>query len=86
MLADLPENYVNKPAFKFLQDVPVDWEDTRVLNAAIGEYVTTVRKDRHSDDWYLGSLTNEEGREFEVSLSFLDPDKKYRRGRHHLEE
>jgi alpha-glucosidase len=38
MLADLPENYVNKPAFKFLQDVPVDWEDTQVLNAAIGEY------------------------------------------------
>lgn len=77
MLADLPENYVNKPAFKFLQDVPVDWQDTQVLNAAIGEYITIVRKDRHSNDWYLGSLTNEEPRTFEIPLSFLDKNKRY---------
>jgi alpha-glucosidase len=77
MLADLPENYDGNPAFKFLQDVPVDWEDTKVLNAEIGEYITTVRKDRFSDDWYLGSLTNEEERAFEISLSFLDPDLTY---------
>jgi alpha-glucosidase len=77
MLADLPENYANKPAFKFLQDVPVDWQDTKVLNAAIGEYVTIVRKDRNSNDWYLGSLTNEEPRAFKIALSFLDQNKKY---------
>jgi alpha-glucosidase len=77
MLADLPENYVKHPAFKFLQDVPVDWEETRVVNAAIGEYVTTVRKDRHSNDWYLGTLTNEEPRTFKLALSFLDADKQY---------
>ncbi|WP_318345560.1 glycoside hydrolase family 97 protein [Flagellimonas baculiformis] len=77
MLADLPENYVDNPAFKFLQDVPVDWEDTQVLNAEIGEYITTVRKDRSSGDWYLGSLTNEESRSFEVPLSFLDADATY---------
>ena len=77
MLADLPENYVKHPAFKFLQDVPVDWQDTQVLNAAIGEYVTIVRKDRYSDDWYMGSLTNEESRTFDLPLSFLDADKKY---------
>lgn len=77
MLADLPENYLDNPAFKFLQDVPVDWEDTHVLNAEIGEYITTVRKDRSSDDWYLGSLTNEESRSFEVPLSFLDADATY---------
>lgn len=71
MLADLPEYYVGNPSFQFLQDVPVDWEDTKVLNGEIGEYITTVRKDRHSDDWYLGSTTNEEAREFEVELSFL---------------
>ena len=78
MLADLPENYVDNPAFKFLQDVPVDWEDTQVLNAEIGEYITTVRKDRFSDDWYLGSLTNEESRSFEIPLSFLDADATYK--------
>jgi len=77
MLADLPENYVSKPAFQFLQDVPVDWQDTQVLNADIGEYITVVRKDRHSDDWYLGSLTNEVPRTFEIPLSFLDQNKRY---------
>lgn len=77
MLADLPEYYVENPAFKFLQDVPVDWEDTKVLNGEIGEYITTVRKDRHSDDWYLGSTTNEKAREFEVELSFLEEGATY---------
>ncbi|MCA6075081.1 glycoside hydrolase family 97 protein [Fulvivirga sedimenti] len=77
MLADLPENYDGNPAFKFLQDVPVDWEDTKVLNGEIGEYITTVRKDRYSDDWYLGSLTNEKSRSLQISLSFLDPNSIY---------
>ena len=77
MLADLPENYDGNPAFKFLQDVPVDWEDTQILNAKIGEYITTIRKDRFSDDWYLGSITNEESRSFNIDLSFLDPNTNY---------
>ncbi len=77
MMSDLPENYEGHPALKFLLDVPVDWFDTRVLNAEIGEYITMVRKDKNSDDWYLGSLTNEKARNFKVKLSFLDPDKKY---------
>jgi len=77
MLADLPENYDGNPAFKFLQDVPVDWEDTKVLNAEIGEYITTARKDKYSDDWYLGSLTNEESRTFDIDLSFLDANATY---------
>src|SRR5690606_11371008 len=77
MFADLPENYEGQPAFQFLKDVPSDWEDTKVLNGAIGEYITTVRKDINSEDWYLGSMTNEEPRDFEISLSFLDPDARY---------
>ncbi|MDQ8204031.1 glycoside hydrolase family 97 protein [Pelagicoccus sp. SDUM812003] len=77
MLADLPENYDGHPAFKFLQDVPVDWEDTKVLDAEIGDTITTVRKDRYSDDWYLGSLTDEEGRSLEISLDFLEPGANY---------
>ncbi|HEX9825175.1 MAG TPA: glycoside hydrolase family 97 protein [Flavobacteriaceae bacterium] len=71
MLADLPENYMGKPEFQFLADVPTDWEDTKVLNAEIGEYITTVRKDLKSDDWYLGSITNENARDLEIDLSFL---------------
>jgi alpha-glucosidase len=77
MLADLPENYDGNPAFKFLQDVPVDWQDTKVLNAEIAEFITTVRKDKFSEDWYLGSLTNEESRSFDIDLSFLDADATY---------
>ena len=77
MLADLPENYDGNPAFKFLQDVPVDWQDTKVLNAEIGEYITIVRKDKNSSDWYLGSITNEDSRFFEIDLLFLDADATY---------
>jgi len=77
MAADLPENYENNPAFQFILDVPVDWNDTRVLNGRIGDYVTIVRKDRNSNDWYLGSITDENNREFKIQLSFLDNDKKY---------
>ncbi|MGM0877940.1 MAG: glycoside hydrolase family 97 catalytic domain-containing protein [Bacillota bacterium] len=78
MLADLPENYEkNLPAFHFLLDVPVDWQDTKVLNGEIGEYITIVRKDRNSDDWYQGSITDENGRILNIPLTFLDPSKKY---------
>jgi alpha-glucosidase len=77
MLADLPENYVHNPAYQFLKDVPVDWEDTKVLNAEIGAYITTVRKDINSNDWYLGSITNEESRNFNISLDFLDQNATY---------
>ena len=77
MAADLPENYVDHPAFQFILDVPTDWEQTVVLNGEIGQYITTVRKDNHSDDWYLGSLTNEKGRNLNLNLSFLDSGVRY---------
>ncbi len=77
MAADLPENYEDQPAFQFILDVPVDWEITRVLNARIGDFVTVVRQDRNSEDWYLGSITDEVGRSFEAQLNFLEPDRMY---------
>jgi alpha-glucosidase len=78
MAADLPENYENNPAFKFIEDVPTDWEETKILDGRIGKYITTVRKDRHSNDWYLGSITNEEARTLDVKLDFLMKGKKYK--------
>ncbi len=78
MVADLPENYeLHKDAFQFIVDVPTDWEETRVLNGEIGDYVTIVRKKRGGQDWFLGSITDESKREIDVPLSFLDPDRTY---------
>ena len=77
MAADLPQNYEGNPAFKFIEDVPTDWEYTLIPDAKIGAYVTTVRKDRNSNDWYLGSITNEEARTLSVKLDFLPKGKKY---------
>jgi alpha-glucosidase len=77
MAADLPENYINHPAFQFILDVPTNWDKTIVLNGEIGKYITTVRKDNDSQDWYLGSITNQDARVLEISLSFLNPSKKY---------
>ena len=77
MAADLPSNYDGNAAFKFIEDVPTDWETTKVVDAEIGKFVTTVRKDWNSNDWYLGSITNSEARTMQVSLEFLKPGKKY---------
>jgi len=78
MAADLIENYEKYPGpFKFIQDVPTDWADTRVLHGAVGEYATIARKDRHSDNWYVGSVTDGAARTLSLPLSFLDPGKRY---------
>ncbi len=77
MAADLIENYENQPAFQFIHDVGVDWDESKVLNGEIGEYVTIVRKERGTGNWFLGSVTDENAREFKVKLDFLDRGKKY---------
>ena len=78
MVPDLPENYAAHPdAFQFIKDVPTDWEDTRVLHAKIGDYVTIVRQQRDGDDWYLGSITDEAGRRLCARLDFLAPQHCY---------
>ena len=78
MASDLPENYEGNPAFEFIKQVPCTWSDTRVINAEIGKFVTMARKDRNSDEWYVGSITNEEARTIEIDLSFLDENRDYR--------
>lgn len=78
MAADLPENYFGHPALKFIQEVPTDWHTTRVLNGQIGNYITVARRDRTSNDWWLGSITDEKAREIEISLDFLEPGRSYR--------
>lgn len=76
MASDLPENYTGK-AFDFIKQVPCDWENTKVLNAEIGSFVTIARKDRNSEEWYVGSITNENKRELTISFDFLDKGTDY---------
>lgn len=79
MAADLPKNYERfMDAFQFIKDVPVDWQDTKVLEAEPGEYVTIARKDKNSNDWYVGNSTGENRHVSQLDLDFLDKGKKYK--------
>jgi hypothetical protein len=79
MAADLPENYEAKPdAFQFIKDVPVDWDDTKIIEAEPGDYVTIARKEKGKSDWFIGSVTDEQGRTAIIPLDFLDKGVKYR--------
>jgi alpha-glucosidase len=75
MAADLIENYEGHPAFTFIEEVPVDWDETRVLNAEIGDFVTIAR--RSGPEWYIGSITDENARVLTVDLRFLEPGRRY---------
>ena len=78
MAADLPETY-NKflDAFQFIEDVAVDWDDTKVLEAEPGDYVTIARKAKGKNNWFVGSSCDENGRTSTINFAFLDPGKKY---------
>ncbi len=78
MAADLIENYEKHlDAFQFIKDVPTDWDRSIVLDAEPGDFIYMARKDKKSKDWYLGAITNEQGREFVPELSFLEEGTKY---------
>lgn len=78
MAADLPENYEkHKAAFQFIKDVPTDWQQTKVLSGEIGDFAIIARKDRNSNNWFIGAVTDEIGRTANISLNFLDANKKY---------
>lgn len=78
MACDLPENYERfADAFQFIKDVPVDWSDSRYLEAEPNRYITVARRDKNSDDWYVGAITDERPREAVIDLSFLPEGAKY---------
>ena len=78
MAADLPENYEKyADAFQFIRDVPCDWSDSRYLEAEPARYITVARKDKKSDNWFVGGKTCAEARTAVVKLDFLDPGRKY---------
>ena len=77
MAADIIESYADQPAFRFVRDVAVDWDTTRVLSGKIGDHVIVARKARARDDWFIGAITDEESRTFDVPLSFLEAGARY---------
>ncbi len=79
MASDEIENYEANPGpFQFVCDCPTDWERTVFPEAEIGKYITTARKEKGGDTWFVGSATGDDARTANISLSFLDPGAKYR--------
>ena len=78
MAADAIENYEGQPALSFIENCPTTWSKTLVPNGEIGKYITIARKARHGDSWFIGSITNEEARNIDIALDFLDEGATYR--------
>ncbi|MEO5787564.1 glycoside hydrolase family 97 protein [Gelidibacter sp.] len=78
MAADLPENY-NRflDAFQFIKDVGIDWEKSVYLEAEPGSYITIARKEKGTDNWFIGNVNGKKDRISEITLDFLDKNKKY---------
>ena len=77
MAADQIENYEHQPAFKFIEEVPTNWERTLVPHASMGQYVTYVRQERGTDNWYVGSVTDAQARDLTLPLDFLTEGRSY---------
>ncbi|HEY1023587.1 MAG TPA: glycoside hydrolase family 97 protein, partial [Sphingobacteriaceae bacterium] len=78
MAADMPENYKRFPdAFQFIKDVAVDWDDTWVLEAEPGDYVTIARKAKNRNEWFVGGVTDENSRLANIPFHYLPKGKKY---------
>lgn len=78
MAADLPENYERfMDAFQFIKDVPVDWDNSIYLEAEPGKYVTVARKEKGTNNWFIGSATGDANHQSVISLDFLEKGKDY---------
>ena len=78
MAADMPENYAaHMDAFQFIKDVAVDWDDTKIIEAEPGEYISIARKEKGKGNWFVGAITGVNSRDAKILLDFLDAGKKY---------
>ena len=71
MASDLIEHYEGQAAFQFIKDVPTDWDASKVITAEIGDYVVIARLEKNGNDWYLGGVTDDNARDLEITLDFL---------------
>ncbi len=72
---DKPAMYSNEPELEFWDHLPTVWDETRVLQGEPGQFITTAR--RKGDEWFVGSITNNDARTLAVSLGFLQKGKKW---------
>jgi hypothetical protein len=78
MAADIVDNYERFPdAFRFIEDVAVDWDDTKILEAEPGDYIMIARKAKKKEEWFVGAITDENPRTANIDFSFLDPKNTY---------
>ncbi len=78
MAADFPETYQKyMDAFQFIKDVPVDWDETKVLEAEPGDFITYARKEKGTNNWFVGRTNDEETRVSSIKFDFLTPKKLY---------
>jgi alpha-glucosidase len=70
MVCDYPAAYEGQPGFDFVRTVPTVWDETKVLNASVGEYITIAR--RKGNDWFIGAITGSKARDITAQLNFLD--------------
>ena len=78
MAADLVEHYeANPEPFQFIKDVGVDWKQTKVLDGAVGDYVVIAREERETGNWFVGGITDENERDQNINLDFLEDGKTY---------
>lgn len=78
MAADFPEHYEKYiDAFQFIKDVAVDWDDTKYIDAQVGEFILVARKAKNTDNWFAGCVAASNGKQTGLKLDFLDPDKTY---------
>ena len=78
MAADLPEHYAEKAdAFQFIKDVPVDWSESIYIDAEPQDYIIAARRAKGGDSWWVGGIADENGKDYDLKLDFLEPDRTY---------
>ncbi|MEO0788741.1 MAG: glycoside hydrolase family 97 protein [Bacteroidota bacterium] len=77
MACDIPESYENQVAFQFIREVGVDWEQSLALDGEVGDYVVMAREERDSGDWFVGGISDENSRTYELDFDFLDDEATY---------
>jgi alpha-glucosidase len=72
MVCDYPAAYEGQPGFEFIEEVPTNWDETKVIDAKLSEYVIIARK--KDNEWFVGAINNHSARTIAVPLSFLEED------------